>query len=70
MLDPDHDGEIPIDAYGRELVNSSVTGYICYSVHDNLHMTAVLLEAKMHYHPNALAQVIGYYITVDAVPTC
>lgn len=40
----------------------STMDYICFSVHSNFSLAAVLLETRISYHHNALAQLIGYYI--------
>ena len=42
---------------------NNATDYTCYRIHNNLHLVAVLLEAKVSYHHNAFAQLMGYYVT-------
>ena len=40
----------------------STTDYTCFCIHNNLHLVAVLLEAKVSYHQHAFAQLLGYYV--------
>lgn len=44
----------------------STTDYICYTTYEGLQLATVLLETKSVFHPNALAQLIGYYIRACA----
>ena len=61
----------PIDLESRLTLTDSVsigskTNYICFSLHNQFCLGAVLLETKKKYHPNAIAQLIGYYIKSHA----
>ena len=40
----------------------STPDYTCYTIHNSLYLVAVVLETKVTYHKNALAQLLGYYI--------
>jgi len=40
----------------------STTDYTCYRVTNSLRLVAVLLETKVAYHNNSLAQLLGYYM--------
>lgn len=44
----------------------SKTDYICFSMYNQLHLTAVVLETKAEYHQNAITQLTGYYIRACA----
>ena len=50
----------------EQVSTGSRTDYICYTVEDGVRMTAVVLETKVLYHPNACAQLLGYYIRACA----
>lgn len=61
LLSADYDGQADTGLVDT-VSPKSTTDYTCYCIHNNLHLVAVLLEAKVSYHHNAFAQLMGYYV--------
>ena len=66
MIEPDPEIAPQVPTASSTLTESVTqrrkTDYICFSVHNGLRLTTVVLETKAQYHQNAIAQLMGYYI--------
>ena len=63
VIDYDGSGDDDDDIY-QGVSEQSVADYICYSVHGDQRVVAVIIETKKRFTLNSLAQFIGYYFRV------
>jgi len=53
----------PLDPLLADSVSArSTTDYTCYRMTNNLRLAVIVLETKVMYQPNSLAQLLGYYM--------